>query len=58
MRGKLRCRMHGGCSTGPPTAAGMARMKASKVKHGLCTKALQEVQRMIRRLNAQARDVV
>ena len=29
-----RCRMHGGASTGPRTAEGMARMRAAKTKHG------------------------
>lgn len=48
MRGKSRCRMHGGASTGPTTAAGIARMKASKVTHGLRTEAMQEVRRLIR----------
>ncbi len=29
-----RCRMHGGTSTGPRTAEGLARMRAAKTKHG------------------------
>lgn len=29
-----RCRMHGGASTGPRTAEGLARMRAAKTKHG------------------------
>ena len=29
-----RCRMHGGASTGPRTAAGLARMVAAKTTHG------------------------
>ena len=29
-----RCRMHGGCSTGPRTAEGLARSKRARWKHG------------------------
>jgi hypothetical protein len=32
--GKLRCRMHGGRSTGPRTAEGMARLRAARTVHG------------------------
>ncbi|MGA3402436.1 MAG: HGGxSTG domain-containing protein, partial [Acetobacteraceae bacterium] len=32
--GKLRCRMHGGRSTGPRTAEGMARLRAARTTHG------------------------
>lgn len=32
--GKKRCRMHGGLSTGPRTAAGLARSKQARWKHG------------------------
>lgn len=31
---KKRCRMHGGLSTGPRTAAGLARSKRARWKHG------------------------
>ena len=34
-----RCRLHGGSSTGPKTEAGLARLTASKIKHGRFTKA-------------------
>jgi len=33
-----RCRLHGGSSTGPRTAEGLARLTASKIKHGKFTK--------------------
>ena len=33
-----RCRLHGGSSTGPRTAEGLARLIASKIKHGRFTK--------------------
>ncbi len=34
IHGKLRCRMHGGRSTGPRTAEGMARLRAARTVHG------------------------
>jgi hypothetical protein len=34
IRGKKRCRMHGGLSTGPRTPAGLARSKQARWKHG------------------------
>jgi hypothetical protein len=37
MRGKLRCRMHGGGSTGPRTAEGLTRLRAARTTHGLYT---------------------
>ncbi len=33
-----RCRLHGGLATGPRTEAGLARLTASKIKHGKFTK--------------------
>ncbi len=51
MRGKQRCRMHGGGSTGPRTPEGMERMRRSKIKHGLKTKEAREVRKAIRELN-------
>jgi hypothetical protein len=37
-----RCRLHGGRSTGPRTAEGLARLVASKIKHGKFTKEKRE----------------
>ena len=34
MRGKTKCRIHGGKSTGPRTEAGRQRVKAANTKHG------------------------
>jgi hypothetical protein len=34
IHGKLRCRMHGGRSTGPRTADGMALLRAARTTHG------------------------
>jgi hypothetical protein len=32
-----RCRMHGGLSTGPRTAEGLARSRRARWKHGFCS---------------------
>jgi len=45
-----RCRVHGGKSTGPRTAEGMQRMRASKIKHGLKTKEWLELSRLLAEL--------
>lgn len=55
MRGKRRCRMHGGGSTGPRTPEGMARMRASKITHGLKTKEAIELRKLIRELDQLCR---
>ena len=34
IKGKHRCRLHGGLSTGPKTAEGRARIAAAQFKHG------------------------
>jgi len=34
MEGKRRCRLHGGLSTGPKTAAGRAAISSANTKHG------------------------
>ena len=34
IRGKKRCRLHGGLSTGPRTPEGRARIAAANFKHG------------------------
>lgn len=41
MKGKNVCRTHGGCSTGPRTAAGRARCAAAKTVHGQDTRTLR-----------------
>src|SRR6056297_1483293 len=38
LRGKTRCQLHGGKSTGPRTEAGRARIAAAQLKHGRLTK--------------------
>lgn len=37
MSGKRRCRLHGGKSSGPRTAAGIQRIRDANLKHGLRT---------------------
>ena len=37
LRGKARCQLHGGLSTGPRTAAGRARIAAAQTTHGKLT---------------------
>jgi hypothetical protein len=39
VKGKTKCRFHGGCSTGPRTAEGRARISAANTLHGRETKA-------------------
>ena len=34
LKRKRRCRLHGGASTGPKTAAGKARIAKAQLKHG------------------------
>jgi len=50
-----RCRLHGGPSTGPRTAEGLERMRRANTKHGRYTKENQQLMRLIRALNTQAR---
>ena len=42
MRGKDKCRVHGGLSRGPITADGRARCAAAKTDHGRETRAKRE----------------
>jgi hypothetical protein len=47
IRGKLRCRMHGGRSTGPRTAEGLARLRAAHTIHGGYTAEARALNRKI-----------
>ena len=44
-----RCRMHGGLSTGPRTAEGLARRRRSNWKHGYYSANAKQVRREARR---------
>jgi len=56
MRGKKRCRLHGGKSTGPRTEAGLRRIRLANLKHGHFTKEARrertEVRAAFRQLQA------
>ena len=47
LKGKSRCRLHGGLSTGPKTPEGKARIAAAHWKHGRRSKAFTETQKQI-----------
>jgi len=42
IKGKTKCRIHGGLSTGSKTAEGRARQIAANTKHGRETRAIRE----------------
>ena len=47
VKGKSRCRLHGGLSTGPRTTEGKARIAAAHYKHGRRSKAFVETRKRI-----------
>jgi len=47
LKGKQRCRLHGGLSTGPRTAEGRARIAAAHWKHGRRSKKFVEARAKI-----------
>ena len=47
IKGKRRCRLHGGLSTGPKTAEGKARIAAAHWKHGRRSKKFVEARAKI-----------
>ena len=55
MRGRSRCRLHGGKSTGPRTAAGLARIRAANTRHGRWSQESIALDRAIRQFQAQGR---
>ena len=50
-----RCRFHGGLSTGPRTADGLARITAAATIHGQRTASAREFRALLRELQKQAR---
>jgi len=50
-----RCRLHGGRSTGPRTEEGLARLIASKIKHGKFTKSKREAAKLRAEVGRQMR---
>ena len=53
-----RCRMHGGASTGPKTAAGLAKARRVVTIHGGRSREMIEFRRQLRELQAEARRMV
>ena len=47
LRGKSKCKNHGGRSTGPRTAAGKARIAKAHFKHGDSTRAKRKRHREV-----------
>ena len=47
LKGKIRCGLHGGLSTGPKTAEGKARIAAAHWKHGRRSKKFVEARAKI-----------
>jgi hypothetical protein len=41
-----RCRMHGGPSTGPRTAEGLARMRHARTSHGMRTAEMEQIRQL------------
>ncbi len=43
LSGRSRCRNHGGCSTGPRTIEGKARVNRNALKHGFRSQEFRDV---------------
>ena len=54
IRGKRRCRHHGGLSTGPSTAAGIERIRAANTKHGGRSGEMRSLLRRLRETRLEA----
>ncbi len=50
-----RCRMHGGASTGPRTAEGLARIRKARTRTGLYSAEMMEMRRLSAELREEAR---
>ena len=53
-----RCRMHGGASTGPRTAEGLARIRTARTTHGMRTAEMEQIRKLVRELRAGAKRLV
>lgn len=53
LRGRRRCRLHGGRSTGPRTLEGLKRVRAAVLKHGRFSTVEREVEAQVREDNAR-----
>lgn len=52
-----RCRMHGGASTGPRTAEGLARLRVARTRTGLYSAEMVELRRALASLKAKSRSM-
>jgi hypothetical protein len=50
--------MHGGSSTGPKTAEGLARIRAARTTHGMRTAEMEQMRALVRELRAEAKRLV
>lgn len=55
MRGRTRCRLHGGKSTGPRTAEGLARIRTANTRHGRWSRESIALGREISKFQANGR---
>lgn len=55
MANKVRCRLHGGLSTGPRTSEGRERIREANTTDGRYTAESQQLGRLIRILKASAK---
>ncbi len=53
-----RCRLHGGKSTGPRTAEGLARVKAARTTHGAFTAESRQLRALVRELRQRGKKLV
>ncbi len=53
-----RCRLHGGKSTGPRTAEGLARLRAARTKHGAYSAEARKVRGLFRELKVLTKDLL
>ncbi len=56
--GNGKCRMHGGASTGPRTAEGLARSRRARWKHGLYSAEAMAEQKRVRELLTKSRELL
>ena len=54
IKGRSRCKLHGGLSTGPRTAEGKARAAAGHTKHGRRSRGHVE---MVKKINSELRRI-
>jgi hypothetical protein len=53
-----RCRVHGGWSTGPKTAAGLARIVAARTKHGRYSAEARMITAIVREMRRESKRLV